>query len=522
MRYGIAAAQRATELGAYRQAVELYALVLSHADGVPAEQKAEWLEQHAFASYACGLGGVGVPSWQAAITLRHDLGDTLKESENLRWLSHMLWAMGRVSEAAETGRASLQLVQDRDPCPQLAWALMNMADIGVFGFDPSGSDYAARAIAVGTQLGDDAVVIRARGFAALARVLRTDIGWDELEAAWRDAMATDARGETAGILGATLCLFAALRYDLERADRYIADSETFWRNHDFYTFQAFGVIAAGIVGLHRGQWDHACACAEDILTRPGLPPLQRLLPRLTIALIHARRGEQPVTSLLDEITANTELDQLRLFPVWAACAEAAWLAGDDDAAKKLAHNALANMGDDRDPWLIWQLRRWAQLPGGTQSPIAIDRDPANPFQLEVSGDWQAAAEEWTRRGCPYDAAIAQLDGDAAAVETALVTFRSLGAKAAARRARQRLTELRGRSPRTRRADISADPDGLSRREREVLTLVAAGHSDADIATKLCLSRKTVGHHVESILTKLGVESRTQAAAKARHRQTAES
>jgi DNA-binding NarL/FixJ family response regulator len=101
------------------------------------------------------------------------------------------------------------------------------------------------------------------------------------------------------------------------------------------------------------------------------------------------------------------------------------------------------------------------------------------------------------------------------VEAALATFRRLGAKAAARRTRQRLAELRGRTPRTRRADISADPDGLSRREREVLTLIAAGHSDADIATKLSISRKTVGHHVGSILIKLGVENRTQAAARAR-------
>ncbi|SPM31254.1 DNA-binding response regulator, NarL/FixJ family, contains REC and HTH domains, partial [Mycobacterium terramassiliense] len=49
----------------------------------------------------------------------------------------------------------------------------------------------------------------------------------------------------------------------------------------------------------------------------------------------------------------------------------------------------------------------------------------------------------------------------------------------------------------------------------VLTLVAAGHSDADIATKLSLSPKTVGHHVESILDKLGAENRTQAAVRAR-------
>jgi DNA-binding NarL/FixJ family response regulator len=135
--------------------------------------------------------------------------------------------------------------------------------------------------------------------------------------------------------------------------------------------------------------------------------------------------------------------------------------------------------------------------------------------LEVNGDWQAATQEWARRGCPYEAAIAQLGGDITAVVSALATFRKLGAAAAARRAQQRLTALRGHTRRTKRADILADPDGLSRREREVLNLVAAGHSDADIATKLSISRRTVGHHVSSILTKLHVGNRNQAAAHAR-------
>jgi hypothetical protein len=44
-------------------------------------------------------------------------------------------------------------------------------------------------------------------------------------------------------------------------------------------------------------------------------------------------------------------------------------------------------------------------------------------------------------------------------------------------------------------------------------------SDADIATKLSISPKTVGHHVEAILAKLGVDNRTQAAASARQSRT---
>lgn len=512
MRYGIAAAERAVALGAHRQAAALYALALRHADTTPTEQKVAWLEQHALASYLGGLGGES--SWREAISLRRALGDRLGESEDLRWLSHELVLLDRVGESAEAAVESLRLVQDAGPCPPLARSLLNMAELSVLGWEPELPDYAARAITVGTQLGDQAVVIRARGSAALARVVRDDTGWEELEAAWLQALATDTRGENAGKLGADICAAAALHFDLDRADRYITQTLEYCRERDLFTFEAFVIGIAAVVGLHRCQWDRASAYAEDVLTRPGLSSFHRIAPRRTLTLICARRGQQPGAALVDEIAGNSELHQSRFFPVWAARAEAAWLAGDDDAARSAARSGLAIMGADGNPWLAWQLQRWVRLPESTAAPISIEV-PINPFQSEVSGDWRAAAAEWTRRGCPYEAAVAQLGGDISAVESALATFRGLGASAAARRARQRLTQLRGPTRRTRRTDINADPDGLSRREREVLTLIAAGHSDADIAATLSISRKTAGHHVEAILAKLGVDNRTQAAAHAR-------
>lgn len=60
--------------------------------------------------------------------------------------------------------------------------------------------------------------------------------------------------------------------------------------------------------------------------------------------------------------------------------------------------------------------------------------------------------------------------------------------------------------------------GLSEREMQVLWLVAQGKSNADIAEILSLSRKTVSHHVSSILAKLGLANRIEAATYAvRHR-----
>jgi DNA-binding NarL/FixJ family response regulator len=77
-----------------------------------------------------------------------------------------------------------------------------------------------------------------------------------------------------------------------------------------------------------------------------------------------------------------------------------------------------------------------------------------------------------------------------------------------------ITVLREIETRTGKAP---DLAGLTRREVEVLRLVAQGLSDKEIATRLVLSRHTVHHHIHSILTKLDRPSRTAAAAyAARH------
>ena len=509
IQWGPAAAERAAALRANREAAELYALALRHGEAIPDAQKVIWLEQHAFSSYVSGLTEASARSLREAIALRHTLGDRLGEGDDLRWLSHMLLPMGRTTEAIQAGRASLRLLEGIGPSPQLAWSLVNMATLAIFGYDPKCADYAARAIALGAQFGDPAVVLRARCYPPLATVAASDTGWDELEAAWRDTMATDGLSEHAGITGVMLCWFAALHHH-ERAEGYISEASAFCTAHDLGTFDALVTGAAAVVALHRGDWAHALACAEDVLTRPAMSPSHRLLPLITLALIRARRGEQPDAALLDEALTTAEPDELyRLGPVWAARAEAAWLAGDDDTARAEAHAGLKAATAEVDPWLVGHLHRWAHLAGEVPQPIL--GDPVTPYHHEISGNWQAAAADWTRLKCPYDAAIAQLGGDITAVQAALGTFRALGARAAARRAQQRLALLRGRDPDQRRTSTSADPHGLTQRERDVLELLAAGHSDADIATALHISPKTANTHVCAIMTKLGIHSRKAAA-----------
>jgi DNA-binding CsgD family transcriptional regulator len=56
--------------------------------------------------------------------------------------------------------------------------------------------------------------------------------------------------------------------------------------------------------------------------------------------------------------------------------------------------------------------------------------------------------------------------------------------------------------------------GLSKREIEVLALIAEGRSNPEIGRRLFITRKTVAVHVSNILTKLGVSGRVEAAAAA--------
>jgi DNA-binding NarL/FixJ family response regulator len=59
---------------------------------------------------------------------------------------------------------------------------------------------------------------------------------------------------------------------------------------------------------------------------------------------------------------------------------------------------------------------------------------------------------------------------------------------------------------------SAVPHGLTRREVEVLRLVAAGKSNRAVAAELVISEHTVARHVQNIFAKLGVSSRSAATA----------
>jgi DNA-binding CsgD family transcriptional regulator/tetratricopeptide (TPR) repeat protein len=144
--------------------------------------------------------------------------------------------------------------------------------------------------------------------------------------------------------------------------------------------------------------------------------------------------------------------------------------------------------------------------------------------------WAAAATAWQNLGCPYETgyagwqhgeallrAGAARDDVAAVLVQGWTAANDLGARlltdeitALARRARIDITAA---APET--AEQPIDPGeklGLTPREREVLTHVAAGRTNRQIAAALFISDKTASVHVSNILAKLHATNRGEAAA----------
>ncbi|MDQ1383988.1 MAG: hypothetical protein QOG65_1367, partial [Actinomycetota bacterium] len=123
-----------------------------------------------------------------------------------------------------------------------------------------------------------------------------------------------------------------------------------------------------------------------------------------------------------------------------------------------------------------------------------------------------AAKRWQELGVPHEVATARMlqgaacrhagdrDGAATSFEAARTIFEQLGAALDLRD----LGDITG-------AKLQL-PAGLSRREVEVLRLVAAGMTNKQVAAKLFLSEKTIARHLSNIFTKIEVASRSAATA----------
>jgi DNA-binding CsgD family transcriptional regulator len=195
-------------------------------------------------------------------------------------------------------------------------------------------------------------------------------------------------------------------------------------------------------------------------------------------------------------------------PVRAARAEWALARGDRAQADAEAAAALPLAIERGHALFTGELAMWRWRAGAVD---ALPPGCGEPFVFEASGRWADAAAAWEALECPYEQARALADGDADAKQQALAIFERLDAQPAAEAVRRQLRQAgvkgiaRGARPSTRE-----HPFGLTTREVQVLQLLCAGLRNADTAERLSRSVRTVDHHVEAVLAKLGVATRIEA------------
>jgi DNA-binding NarL/FixJ family response regulator len=323
--------------------------------------------------------------------------------------------------------------------------------------------------------------------------------------------------------------------DLKRATQWLRVVDAFTARYGCPFMYATCRAHYGGLLVATGRWEHAereLAAAIRMSGRAGpVPHAMAITVLADLRLLQGRIEEA------EALLANCTDDLVR--------ARVCLARGETEAAAALLERCL---GDDADPAraatglaLLVQAQIGLDRPGaacasadrlkalGAAEPcgraaalaaVAAGRVAAAHGDHAMAADhFRAAVPVLDRLELAFDAAQARLataqvltpeSPHVAVVEAraALAAFDRIGASAYADTAAELLRSLgdRGRS-------VPRIPGPLTRRERDVAKLVGRGLSNPEIARRLHLSPRTVGHHVAHVLAKLGLRNRTEIAAR---------
>jgi DNA-binding CsgD family transcriptional regulator len=515
------AAATARALGAHREAAAHLAVAAEAAErlDVRPETLAELLDGQAREEHLADQHGEAMNAQRRSLAIWEDLGDSSRVGAALHQLSRLAAFEGRRAHARVIARQAVAILEQLPPSRALTVACLNVSQLAMADDDiETAIAWAERTRRLAEELGEQALAIEAminRGATEFEHGLASSS--ETLESAIRQASAGGFDEVLARALLNLALLFVRPHRRLAEARELLTEGLRHCEERGLEAWAAQMLSVRAFLEMHAGQLEAAASAATDVLRRA--PAMTARTAALTVlGRVRARRGDPGVWAALDEAWASSQrIGELQfLGPAAAARLEAAVLLGGDrvgmarqaDAAIALA----AEKGVDHytGDIAVWLVRGGLPLP----ADLAVTR----PWSLELDGDAEAASLSWATLGCPYEAASALAWSGALPDDErrdALRTLHDLGATAAARRVGAQLRREGTKGvPRGAHAETRANPAGLTRRQLEILSLMAEGLTNAAIGERLYVSTRTVDHHVTAVLAKLGVKSRAAAVAEA--------
>ena len=495
-------------------------------------------------------------------------GDTVRAGGLATYLAGEHRIDGRTAAAAGWLSRARRLLADAGPSPELGWLAIEEAKRAG---DPAEAErHAGAALEIAHDLGDADVECMA--LAQLGRAVVSQGRVEEGLGLLDEGMTVALGGESSDPLACgdacctTLVVCDGLS-DLRRAVEWCEAVVEFTERRRFLPVQSWCRGIYGGVLVRAGDWERAEAVLGEALKR--LPDRRRgggrVLPLTVLAELRLRQGRTEeagklLSGLEDEPAAFATIVRLHLeggeleLPkamldrrpdpsddpeVLALRAELALATGNPEeampAAERLGKRArqLARADLEADAALLAGRAaavraEVAAADADREGAAEADREAAPPAAPAADADRRAAegllndavagfaAIDFPLEEARARLALARVQAAAgspfalASARAARDVFERLGARKDADRAAALLRDLGVAG----RVTARGDRDHLTARELEVLSLIAAGLSNAQIADRLVIAPKTAEHHVGRVLAKLGVRSRAEAAAHA--------